>query len=90
MWQRNKTSLPFRTRVMQEATIHSFDDAMITSANRQSTDASRYILAPKDICGRGCINETFRVLKDNEIREFGEYRTKRLVMDAWNWFGYNN
>ncbi len=48
-----------------------------------TTDELRYILDPEDICGVGCINETFRVLKDNEIRKFGEYRTKRLVMEAW-------
>lgn len=28
--------------------------------------------------------------KDNELRQYGEYRTKRLVLDAWNKFGYNN
>ena len=27
--------------------------------------------------------ETFRVLKKNEIQEFGEYRTRRLVLEAW-------
>ena len=48
-----------------------------------------YILDPEDICGKGCINETFRVLKDNELRQYGEYRTKRLVLEAWNRFGYN-
>ena len=30
------------------------------------------------------------MLKDNEIRQYGEYRTKRLVLDAWNGFGYND
>lgn len=30
------------------------------------------------------------MLKDNEIRQYGEYRTKRLVLDAWNKLGYNN
>ncbi len=30
------------------------------------------------------------MLKDNEIRQYGEYRTKRLVLDAWNKFRYNN
>ena len=29
------------------------------------------------------------MLKDNEIRQYGEYRTKRLVLEAWNRFGYN-
>lgn len=50
----------------------------------------RYILAPEDVCGKGCINETFHVLKDNEIRQYGEYRTKRLVLEAWNKFGFDN
>ena len=27
--------------------------------------------------------ETFRVLKDKEERAFGEYRTRRLVLEAW-------
>jgi hypothetical protein len=27
--------------------------------------------------------ETFRVLKMREIRKFGEYRTRRLVLEAW-------
>ena len=45
---------------------------------------------PEDICGTGCINETFRVLKDNELRQYGEYRTKRLVLEAWEKFGYDN
>ncbi|MFM2288584.1 MAG: hypothetical protein RL684_1727 [Pseudomonadota bacterium] len=28
-------------------------------------------------------SETFRVLKNNELREFGECRTRRLVPEAW-------
>jgi len=28
-------------------------------------------------------SETFRVLKEKEIKQFGEYRTKRLVLEAW-------
>jgi hypothetical protein len=28
--------------------------------------------------------ETFRVLKDREMREYGESRTKRLVLAAWD------
>ena len=27
--------------------------------------------------------ETFRVLKEKEIRRYGEYRTRRLVLEAW-------
>ncbi|MCX8207814.1 MAG: hypothetical protein N3G75_08305, partial [Methanothrix sp.] len=31
--------------------------------------------------------ETFRVLKDKEIKEYGEYRTRRLVLEAWERLG---
>ncbi|QLQ25257.1 MAG: hypothetical protein HZT41_10610 [Dechloromonas sp.] len=47
-------------------------------------DELRYILDPADVMGDDYPSETFRVLKKNEIREFGEYRTGRLVLDAWD------
>jgi hypothetical protein len=28
--------------------------------------------------------KTFRVLKDKEEKEYGEYRTRRLVSEAWD------
>jgi hypothetical protein len=28
--------------------------------------------------------ETFRVLKERELRQYGEYRTQRLVLAAWD------
>lgn len=43
-----------------------------------------YILDPKDVFGDGFPSETFRVLKEGEEREFGEYRTKRLVLEAFD------
>ena len=39
---------------------------------------------------KGSLNEVFHMLKDNEILLYGEYRTKRLVLEAWNKFGYND
>lgn len=65
-------------------------DAIFAHLYGLTTEDLRYVLDPEDVCGEGCINETFRVLKDNEIRQYGEYRTKRLVLDAWNRFGYDN
>ena len=65
-------------------------DAIFAHLYGLNTEDLRYILDPEDVCGKGCINETFRVLKDNEIRQYGEYRTKRLVLEAWNKFGYDN
>jgi hypothetical protein len=47
-------------------------------------DELRYILDPADVMGPDYPSETFRVLKTNEIRQFGEYRTQRLVLEAWD------
>lgn len=42
-----------------------------------------FILDPES-AKPGYPSETFAVLKRNEIREFGEYRTQRLVLEAWD------
>jgi hypothetical protein len=44
----------------------------------------RTILDPADLLGPDYPSETFRVLKNKEIRQFGEYRTQRLVLEAWD------
>lgn len=66
------------------------EQAKANIKGRISTDELRYILDPEDVCGPGCINETFRVLKERELREYGEYRTSCLVLDAWHRFNYHN
>ena len=43
----------------------------------------RYIMDPADAYGEDCPCESFRVLKEKEIVEFGEHRTRRLVLEAW-------
>ena len=37
-----------------------------------------------DVVGPDYPSETFRVLKNNELRQFGEYRNQRLVLEAWD------
>jgi hypothetical protein len=44
----------------------------------------RYILDPKDVFGEDFPSETFRVLKEHEQKEYGEYRTSRLVLEAFD------
>ena len=73
----------------RRAVLQAELDAIFAHLYGLDTEDLRYILDPEDICGKGCINETFRVLKDNELRQYGEYRTKRLVLEAWDNFGYN-
>jgi hypothetical protein len=43
-----------------------------------------YILDPADVMDPDYPSETFRVLKSNEIRKFGNYRTRDLVLEAWS------
>ena len=43
----------------------------------------RYILDPKDVKGESFPSESFRTLRDDELSRFGEYRTKRLALEAW-------
>jgi hypothetical protein len=47
-------------------------------------DELRYILDPKEVFGDDFPSETFRVLKEREQRELGEYRTRRLVLEAFD------
>ena len=37
-----------------------------------------------DVMGENYPSETFRVLKKKEINQFGEYRTQRLVLEAFD------
>ena len=84
------TQQPWIYNPERRAILQAELDTIFAHLYGLNTEDLRYILDPEDVCGKGCINETFRVLKDNEIRQYGEYRTKRLVLEAWNKFGYNN
>jgi hypothetical protein len=44
----------------------------------------RYILDPADVHGPDFPGETFRVLKEKALAKYGEYRTRRLVLEAWD------
>jgi hypothetical protein len=43
-----------------------------------------YVLDPQDTVGPAHPSESFTALKNNETRQFGEYRTQRLVLEAWD------
>src|SRR5690606_10327861 len=53
-------------------------------------DELRYILDPVDVMSADYPSETFRVLKESEMRAFGEYRTRRLVLEAWDRLSANS
>lgn len=47
-------------------------------------DEMRYLLDPTDILGADCGFETFGALQRAERRRFGEFRTQRLILEAWD------
>ena len=52
---------------------------------KQLIDELRYILDPKETTGDPDFpSESFRVLRDDELARFGEFRTRRLVLEAWD------
>lgn len=59
-------------------------DAFFTLKYGLSRDELRYVLDPADTRGPDYPSETFRVLKSNETARFGEYRTRRLVLEAFD------
>jgi hypothetical protein len=74
---------PFRWDEERRARLRARLDAHYARLYGLTRDELRYILDPRDIYGPDFPGETFRVLKDKEIRLHGEYRTKRLVLEAW-------
>lgn len=59
-------------------------DAYYAKLYGLTRDELRYILDPQEVYGPDFPGETFRVLKEKEIKQFGEYRTRRLVLEAWD------
>lgn len=74
---------PFKWDEQRRAAIRAELDAYFARLIGLSKDDLRYILDPEDVYGPGFPSETFRVLKDREIARYGEYRTRRLVLEAW-------
>ena len=75
---------PFGWNEDRRAQLRAELDAFYARAYGLTRDELRYILDPADLNGPDYPSETFRVLKTNEIRRFGEYRTARLVLQAWD------
>jgi hypothetical protein len=75
---------PFAWDEDRRAQLRAELDAWYARAYGLTSDELRYILDPADVKGADYPSETFRVLKTNEIRRFGEYRTARLVLQAWD------
>ena len=75
---------PFIWDSQRRALLRAELDAYYAKLYGLTRDELRYILDPTDVYGSDFPSETFRVLKNNEIKQFGEYRTQRLVLEAWD------
>ncbi len=75
---------PFAFDPERRARLRAELDAYYAHLYGLTRDELRYILDPKDVFGPDFPGETFRVLKEREEKEFGEYRTRRLVLDAFD------
>lgn len=75
---------PFSWDEGRRAALRAELDAWYALAYGLTRDQLRYVLDPKEIMGADYPSESFRVLQSNERRRFGEYRTARLVLDAYD------
>ncbi len=75
---------PFRWDENRRAILRAELDARYARLYGLTRDELRYILDPADLLGPDYPSETFRVLKEKELAAFGEYRTRRLTLAAWD------
>jgi hypothetical protein len=75
---------PFAWDEDRRARLRAELDAWYARAYGLTRDELRYILDPAELRGPDYPSETFRVLKMNDIARYGEYRTARIVLAAWD------
>lgn len=75
---------PFLWNEDRRALLRAELDAKIAKLYGLTRDQLRYILDPADVYGPAYPSETFRVLKNNDIAKYGEYRTAKLVLQAFD------
>ena len=75
---------PRRWNELERAVFRAELDAYYAHLYGLTRDELRYVLDPKDVFGTDFPSETFRVLKEKEERLYGEYRTRRLVLEAFD------
>jgi hypothetical protein len=75
---------PFLWDEARRSQIRAELDAYYAHLYGLTRDELRYILDPKEIFGEAFPSETFRVLKERETKDYGEYRTERLVLEAYD------
>jgi hypothetical protein len=75
---------PFLWEDAERAVLISELDAYFAHLYGLSRCELAYMLDPQDVFGSAFPGETFRTLKERDVEEFGEFRTRRLVLDAFD------
>jgi hypothetical protein len=75
---------PFRWDTARRARIRAELDAYYAHLYGLTRDELSYILDPKDVYGPDFPSQTFRVLEEKEEKLYGEYRTRDLVLAAYD------
>ncbi|ARL21116.1 Eco57I restriction-modification methylase domain-containing protein [Burkholderia pseudomallei] len=68
------TGTPFPWNPERRARLRAELDAYYAHLYGLSEEELRYILDPAEVAGEDYPSETFRVLRNNELRDFGQYR----------------
>jgi len=79
---------PFIWNEQRRAILRAELDAYYAQLYGLTRDELRYVLDPSAVYGPDFPSETFRVLKNSETKKYGEYRTQRLVLAAWDMLGF--
>jgi hypothetical protein len=75
---------PFAWNEDRRAQLRAEIDAFFAVKYGLGRDEVVYVLDPAKAKGPDYPSETFRVLQKNELTRFGEYRTERLVLTAFD------
>ncbi len=79
---------PFPWDPQRQARLSSELDAYYAHLYGLSWDDLRYLLDPREVYGPDFPGETFPLLQEREIQQLGEYRTRRLILEAWDQLGF--
>ena len=75
---------PYRWEDARRSLLRAELDALFARAYVEARDELCHILEPADVYASDFPGDTFRVLKEKEQVKYGDYRTRRLVLEAWD------
>ncbi len=75
---------PFPWDPDRRAILRAEIDAFFAKKYGLTREDLLFVLDPAEVCGEDYPTVTFPGLRNNEVRDSGEYRTKRLILEAWD------